>query len=440
MVRAEPQGNAPGRFLRRDCGAIAGERLAGLVLVVLTLCGPAGCEQAPDSTGGAGQGARPDRIESFLRDYWARPLRAQGTPPAHFSPLEAALDPRSCGACHAAQYSDWKQSLHSRAMGPGVLGQLLDMAPEATQRHQDCLRCHAPLKEQADGFVTALAGRRARELPASKDAGAPLHEHGVVCAACHLRGHRRYGPPPRQGPPPDDAAKLPHNGWASHVAFEDSRFCSACHQFEKDGYALNGKLLENTYEEWKASRHAREGRTCQSCHMPERRHLWRGIHDPEMVKSGVTIDATPASIRSGIVSAALTIKNTGTGHHFPTYVTPRVVAEAYQEDAGGRMLKDTLREFIIARQVSPDLTEELADTRLAPDETAVFEYRAPADAAAVTLVFRVRVEPDAFYMGFYRALLEGNPAGKGREWIQQALADSLASQFVLYTARHSLPK
>ncbi len=27
----------------------------------------------------------------------------------------------------------------------------------------------------------------------------------------------------------------------------------SCHQFGADGYALNGKLLENTYEEWKAS-------------------------------------------------------------------------------------------------------------------------------------------------------------------------------------------
>lgn len=408
-----------------------------MLFVALTLAGLAGCDRAPDSTGEAGRSGQSDRIESFLREYWARPLRAQGTPPDHFTSPEAALDPQSCGTCHAAQFRDWKQSLHSRAMGPGVLGQLLDMDPEATQ---DCLRCHAPLKEQADSLITALASGRDRKSASSKNAGAQLHEHGVVCAACHLRGHRRYGPARRQGSTPDAATKLPHNGWVSSVAFEDSRFCSACHQFEKDGYALNGKPLENTYEEWKTSRYAREGRTCQSCHMPERRHLWRGIHDPQMVKGGVTIDVTPASIHSGMVSAALTIKNTGVGHHFPTYVTPRVVVEAYQEDAGGRIWKDTLREFVIARQVSPDLSREIADTRLAPDQAATFDYQAPLKAGAATLVLRVRVEPDAFYTEFYRSLLQAEQAGEGRRLIQQALEESLASHFVLYTARQSLSK
>ena len=32
----------------------------------------------------------------------------------------------------------------------------------------------------------------------------------------------------------------------------DSRFCAACHQFTKDEYALNGKLLQDTHAEWQA--------------------------------------------------------------------------------------------------------------------------------------------------------------------------------------------
>jgi hypothetical protein len=253
-----------------------------------------------------------------------------------------------------------------------------------------------------------------------------------------VRDHQRYGPPRKDGSSPDPALQLPHNGWISSAAFEDSRFCAACHQFPRDGYALNGKLLENTYEEWKASRYGREGKTCQSCHMPDRRHLWRGIHDPEMVKAGVTIDVKPARIQSGVVSATLTIRNTGTGHHFPTYVTPKVVAEAYQESAGGQVLKDTLREYIIARQVSPDLSEEIADTRIAPDEQAPLDYRVPLHRDAASLVFRVRVEPDAFYTGFYRSLLAGKQAGKGERLIRQALKDSTASAFTLYLQRQPL--
>ena len=367
-------------------------------------------------------------------------MQPQGIPPAHFSPLEASLDPRSCGTCHAAQFNDWKQSRHSQAMGPGIMGQLINMSPDAAEEHQDCIRCHAPLKEQADSLVASLAAAPGAFLLRAPRAERPLHEQGLVCAACHMRGYQRYGPPRADGSKPEPGAQLPHNGWIGSAAFEDSRFCAACHQFEKDGFALNGKLLENTHEEWKASRHAREGKTCQSCHMPERRHLWRGIHDPEMVRAGVTIDAAPAKLVSGSITATLTIKNTGTGHHFPTYVTPKVVAEAYQENARGERLKGTLREYVIARQVAPDLSAELADTRIAPDEQAVFEYRVPLKTGAAALVFRVRVEPDAFYTEFYRSLLEGKQAGTGQKLIQQALADSLASHFTFYVSHQNLPK
>lgn len=409
------------------------------LLVCLLLAALAGCDRTPLPAENTRRTQQTDQAGSFLDEYWARPLRAQGTPPARFSALEAALDPGSCGTCHVAQFDDWKKSLHSRAMGPGVLGQLADMSPDATAEHQDCIRCHAPLKEQADGLVAALARGRVDESHASRKGGAALHEQGLVCAACHMRGYQRYGPPRKDGSTPDAAAQLPHNGWISNDAFDDSRFCAACHQFKKDEYALNGKLLENTYEEWKASRYAREGRSCQSCHMPERRHLWRGIHDPEMVRTGVTISATEPRLEAGNVSAMLTVRNTGTGHYFPTYVTPRVVAEAYQENARGEMLEDTRREYVIARQVPLDLSKEIADTRIAPDEQAAFDYRAPRNAAAAALVFRVRVEPDAFYTGLYRSLLETNQAGKGKRLIKQALEHSLASHFTLYTARQKLP-
>ena len=171
-------------------------------------------------------------------------------------------------------------------------------------------------------------------------------------------------------------ALLPHAGWRVEKTFSDSRFCAACHQFEADGPSLNGKPLENTFEEWRVSRYAKEGRTCQSCHMPDRRHLWRGIHDPEMVKSGLTIEtsAAPANDR---VRAELLIANTGVGHAFPTYVTPRVHVEIGQEDGRGRVIAATVERHLIARDVSLDLTEERADTRLMPDEKRRYAYDKP---------------------------------------------------------------
>ena len=44
----------------------------------------------------------------------------------------------------------------------------------------------------------------------------------------------------------------------------------------------------------------------------------------------------------------------------------------------------------------------------------------------------LRVEPDAFYTSFYRALLEVGGTIRGEELIQQALEESLASRFTIF--------
>lgn len=320
--------------------------------------------------------------------------------------------------------------MHAKAMGSGVMGQLINMDAQASEEHQACIRCHAPLAEQADSLAAAISRPNTHK-------GAGLHEQGLVCAACHVRTHQRFGPARRDGSVPKPEDKLPHDGWLASAAFADSRFCAACHQFAPEDYALNGKLLENTYEEWKASRYADEGKQCQSCHMPERRHLWRGIHDPEMVRSGVTIAVVQPLVEAGGVRAALILRNTGTGHHFPTYVTPKVVVEIFQEDLAGRTVAGTRREYVIGRQVPLDLSREIADTRLATGAEAALEYAVPRHQRAANLVYRVTVEPDAFYTEFYRSMI-ATGAGKGEAMIRQALADSLASHFTLFEERRPL--
>lgn len=318
-------------------------------------------------------------------------------------------------------------------MGPGVLGQLLDMAPDASDEHQDCIRCHAPLAEQAASLAEAIVKTRT-------GSGQPLpHEQGLTCAACHVRGHQRFGPARRDGSAPGPGyAGLPHGGWKASSAFEDSRFCAACHQFREGEFALNGKLLENTYEEWKSSRYAREGKSCQSCHMPERRHLWRGVHDESMMKSAVAINAA-APVRAGnAVEASLSIRNTGTGHHFPTYVTPKVIAEIHQATADGTILADTRQIHVIARLVELDLSREIADTRLAPDEEAVLRYRRPVHRRAGFLVYRVRVEPDAFYRAFFESSLASAQPVRGKPMIRSALEQARRSPFTIFEERRPL--
>src|SRR3989442_8955588 len=94
----------------------------------------------------------------------------------------------------------------------------------------------------------------------------------------------------------------------------------------------------NSYNEGKARRFAREGVQCQDCHMPERQHLWRGIHDADMVRSGLTITAAAGAARyrpGDVPVVTLSVTSTRVGHAFPTHVTPRVVLSAELVDGAG---------------------------------------------------------------------------------------------------------
>lgn len=389
-------------------------------------------------------------IDTFLQSHWARPADGSGIRASGPGLAGAALDVPACAACHPTQFEDWRHSLHSRAMGPGVAGQLITMVAADPASGESCTRCHAPLAEQTLSLEKSVrtgapATRSAAPSAAPSGAGDPadrLHERGLMCASCHVRAGQVFGPPRRDGSvPAPTTAETPTalHRWSASTAFESSRFCATCHQFDPDGFTLNGKLLENTFNEWQASRYAREGVSCQNCHMPDRRHLWRGIHDPDMVRRALTIDVTRQTPTDGSLAAHLRIRNTGAGHAFPTYVTPRVFVQAYQEDHNGRELPATRRQWMIARDVKPDLSAEIADTRIPADGQAGFDYRAPRHAGATTLMLRLWVEPDAFYREFYESLLASGEAGAGRAQIEQAHRDASRSGFVAWSEKIALP-
>jgi hypothetical protein len=366
-------------------------------------------------------------VREFLDRHWRRPIAPQGTPPPGFSALEASLAPDGCGTCHPAQHADWRTTLHARSMGPGVAGQLKDLWKGDPESARLCLTCHAPLAEQQPERGTIFDAR--------------LMSEGVVCAACHVREHRRFGPPRREPfrPASSPSPKIPHDGVIRAPAFLASEFCASCHQFGADGLALNGKPLENTFEEWRVSPAGARGLHCQECHMPDRRHLWRGIHDLEMVRSGVTITLTTDRQRyrpDDEVRAQLAIGNTGVGHHFPTYVTPRVVVRMAFVDLHGRELRGSAEEYYIGRDVSVDLTHERSDTRIPAGGRFTVEYRRRLEqTTGVRLRAAVRVEPDHFYTGFFESLL--NSAGEESHEIAAALDASRRSAFELY--RRDIP-
>jgi hypothetical protein len=152
-----------------------------------------------------------DPVAAFLQRHWQVPAPLQGTPPAANSPLEASLHPKDCSLCHPQQYQDWQQSRHSRSMGPGVYGQLVELDPATSTL---CATCHTPLSEQ----LPQLEHRGIYQNNPAFDER--LQRAGLICAACHVRQHQRFGPPRRAALPPLlPGTVLPHGGFTESEVF-----------------------------------------------------------------------------------------------------------------------------------------------------------------------------------------------------------------------------
>lgn len=362
--------------------------------------------------------------EAFAAGYWDRPIPLQGAPPDSFAPIEASLYPGDCGTCHPVQYADWRTSIHAHAYSPGLSGQLVNWEMPNYAAVRSCLACHAPLSEQS-AQVPDTGGRLV--LNPYFDRG--LQTKGVTCAACHVRAWRRHGPPRRDGSLDPSSAGAPHGGVIRTSFFEDSRFCANCHQFAQP--AVNGKSLQNTLVEWQESRYAEEGVACQSCHMPDRRHLWRGIHDSVTVRGGVTIQWIGAGTeRSDTVG--LRVTNAATGHRFPTYVTPKVRVRVELLDGAARTIEGATVEGVIGREVSAESGAwvEQWDTRLAPDSSVGVVAPVPPEARSARGT--VTVFPDGFYNAVFARMLAGSLTDTSRALIAQAHRRTLESAYNLF--------
>jgi len=364
-------------------------------------------------------------MDDFVGGYWQRPIPLQGEAPAGFSPLEASLQPSMCGTCHPQQYADWQATVHAGAYSPGLSGQLVNWEEGAYENVRQCLTCHTPLSEQSARVADTTGA-----LVPNPVFDAVLQRKGLVCAACHVRGWQRYGPPRRDGSLSSSPPGSPHGGVKRTPFFEDSRFCSGCHQFEFSG--PNGKSIQNTYTEWSMSRYSEEGVGCQGCHMPDRRHLWRGVHDSTMVQSGVTIEWAVTG-DSGDREIELRITNSGTGHRFPTYVTPEVRMRIDLLDAESRVIEGASAEAVIRREVEAQngVWVELSDTRLSPDSSLALTTTV-GESGARFARGKVVVYPDAFYENVFNGMLSGALSDTSRALLSEAHRRARGSVFAIF--------
>ena len=197
---------------------------------------------------------------------------------------------RVCGECHPGQYKQWSLSSHAYAnLSPmfNKFEQKINDLASGTVAHF-CVRCHASVG-------TALGERR--DI-AWWERSAAARE-GITCVTCHRIGEgygktnaaRRIAPggihEPVFGPfdttggikaisnamrfgilvspdQPDKAGFLRiHQAAIQSDLITKSEFCVSCHQVQ----VHPGIKLETVWEEYRASAAAKEGITCQQCHM-----------------------------------------------------------------------------------------------------------------------------------------------------------------------------
>ena len=151
-----------------------------------------------------------------------------------------------------------------------------------------CLRCHAPM---AAVTMEDRYGGSPRAGLLNEDGDlADLARDGVSCTLCHqledngLGGPRSFSGLFQVGKarniygPHEDVFPRPmmmHTGYVPGFGRQilDAGLCATCHTLftsalDPEGEPAGGILPEQTpFLEWRNSRYAREGRTCQDCHM-----------------------------------------------------------------------------------------------------------------------------------------------------------------------------
>jgi hypothetical protein len=310
-----------------------------------------------------------------------------------------SLKAESCGQCHQAIYEEWKSSIHSKAYQDPFFH-----AYWTKDKHSwVCLNCHAPLENQQATLIKNIPRDRVEKAHQEPNLqfDPEYQKEGITCAACHVRDGMILGPFE------DSAAPHPTK---FDPNFRTAQVCYRCHNVISGPAQFYNVGPCGTYAEYEGKFFMKErGFICQSCHMPEiqrpvatdgpirqgRQHLWRGGHDPEMIKRAVAIQmvANPSEPKPGEnVEVTLTLINAGAGHKLPTGDPDRhFTVEFMVEDRNQQTLesqKDTMGRWIMWQ---PAIVE-LYDNRLMPlaSRDYKFSYRLPKELEGLRLKARVR--------------------------------------------------
>jgi len=230
-------------------------------------------------------------------------------------PLEAVERAWRCAECHEELYDEWSRSPHANAAKSELFAASLEHADE-----HDCNRCHAPLARRIDDPQTVAEGvtcevcHRMQAATATPDGAnfelvaSPATKYGPLCDATYPYFH--------------EADCLPF--------FSESKLCGSCHLLHYPTPSGNSLPVYTEYEEWLAGPHGKEGKQCQSCHMPgatkaiasgEKERKGVPHHDfvggpKSLVGTGLQVSAVIQSDDQGL-DVDVTLLNRGAGHALP---------------------------------------------------------------------------------------------------------------------------
>lgn len=234
-------------------------------------------------------------LGSALGQVLPKPL-PEDNPDAHALADLQYPSAKVCGECHPNQYRQWSNSSHAYASLSPMFNKFEQKINDLSQGTigSFCVRCHASVG-------TALGERR--DIPWWERSAAS--REGVTCVTCHRVGEaygktnaaRRitpgsihepvFGPfdttgglkaisdarrfqilvSPDEPDRPDDPDGTKwirmHQTAIQSDFIKQSEFCATCHQVQ----VHPGIKLETVWEEYRSSPAAKEGITCQECHM-----------------------------------------------------------------------------------------------------------------------------------------------------------------------------
>lgn len=221
-----------------------------------------------------------------------------------------SISAKECGSCHQKQYEEWQGSRHQLAFMNSIF-----LEGYKFEKKDFCVNCHAPLQNQ----VQEINHRTVEELQTMSKNLLPLTYEGITCVTCHVRENKILTIHDKKDNSVHEFKTAKNLG--------SPEFCANCHQFNfpnnnEDIPRFTHEPMQNTLQEWryyahkspkKAERKDIIPNSCQSCHMPEGKHTFRGAHDTTLLKNSIALhfykhnDSIFASMNS-----------VGVGHEYPT--------------------------------------------------------------------------------------------------------------------------